>query len=571
MHSTEEWPEPTASDTIPRIEEVLRGFGATAAELLQSQERMAGLLEAVVAVAEDLSLDAVLERVVQSACRLLHARYGALGVIGDDLALSHFIFIGIEDSLARKIGPLPTGHGVLGLLITEPKPLRLHDLRQHPEAYGFPAHHPSMHSFLGVPIRVRDVVFGNLYLTEKQGGGDFTAEDEALAMALAAAAGVAIENARLYDDARRRARWLEACMDVSGLMFSTDRDYTHGSWHPSGGLDPIADRALHESESQLALLTAPSGTGPGFDVLGVAGEHAAAFSGRALDLDSPLLQEVLEGGDPVLIEDAAEVFGAGTTGIGPVLAIALSTQGTQHGLLLLARNEGAARFARTDIEMGAVFGSHVALALELSRVHRLREELLVYTDRDRIARDLHDLVIQRLFAAGLSVQSLTRFTREELALERIGTITGELDEAIRSLRDTIYSLKSGGGEAELLSGRIRRVTRSTAKSLPFTPKLTITGPLDAVTPDTADNVVAVVSEGLSNAVRHSGADAIAVSVGVMKGRVTVVITDNGAGFTHPDKRHGLNNLVDRARMLDGECTITSAPDAGTSLQWSVPL
>ena len=256
---------------------------------------------------------------------------------------------------------------------------------------------------------------------------------------------------------------------------------------------------------------------------------------------------------------------------GPLLAVALSTQGAHHGLLLLARDKESVRYARTDIEMGAVFGSHVALALELARVHRLREELLVFTDRDRIARDLHDLVIQRLFAAGLSVQSLTRFTKEDLALERIRNITGELDEAIRSLRDTIYSLKSNAGEIELLSGRIRRVTRSSSKSMPFPPRLTITGPVDAVTPDKADNVVAVVSEGLSNAIRHSGADTISVSVAVVKGRVTVVISDNGAGFAQPAKRNGLSNLEDRARMLDGECTITSAPDAGTSLEWSVPL
>ncbi|WP_260982462.1 GAF domain-containing protein [Arthrobacter sp. U41] len=566
MHSMGDRQDQTATEPQPMVDGVLRGFVSRAEELLQSQERMAGLLEAVVAVAEDLSLDAVLERVVESACRLLHARYGALGVIGDDRALSHFITVGIDEELAHRIGPLPTGHGVLGLLISDPRPLRLHDLRQHPESYGFPANHPPMKSFLGVPVRVRDVVFGNLYLTEKEDGSDFTAEDEGLAVALAAAAGVAIENARLYDDSRRRARWLEACMDVSGLMLSSDRDYT------SGGLDPIASRALQESGSQLALLVAAAGDASGHIVAGVAGKRGSQFSGRSLRLDSPLLESVLEGGEPVVLDDASALFGEIDGGItGPLLAVALSTQGAHHGLLVLVRDPDALHFARTDIEMGAVFGSHVALALELARVHRLREELLVFTDRDRIARDLHDLVIQRLFAAGLSVQSLTRFTKDELATERIRTITGELDEAIRSLRDTIYSLKSSSGETELLSGRIRRVTRSSAKSMPFTPRLTLTGPVDAVTPDKADNVVAVVSEGLSNAIRHSGADAISVSVGVVKGRVTVVITDNGAGFAEPEKRRGLANLEDRAKMLDGECTIVSAPDAGTSLEWSVPL
>ncbi|MET1064446.1 MAG: GAF domain-containing sensor histidine kinase [Arthrobacter sp.] len=566
MHSIGGNPDQAADVPQPLTDGVLQGFVSRAEELLQSQERMAGLLEAVVAVSEDLSLDAVLERVVQSACGLLRARYGAFGVIGDEQTLSHFITVGIDDELARRIGPLPTGHGILGLLTSDPRPRRLHDLREHPDSYGFPPNHPPMRTFLGVPVRVRDVIFGNLYLTEKEDGNDFTAEDEALAVALAAAAGVAIDNARLYDDARRRARWLEACMDVSGLMLSNDRDYT------SGGLDPIAGRALQESGSQLSLLVAPAADGSGHIVAGVAGKHSAQFSGRSLTLDSPLLEDVLDGGEPVVLDDASALFAEIDGGItGPLLAVALSTQGAHHGLLLLVRDPETLHFSRTDIEMGAVFGSHVALALELARVHRLREELLVFTDRDRIARDLHDLVIQRLFAAGLSVQSLARFTKDELATERVRNITGELDEAIRSLRDTIYSLKSSSGETELLSGRIRRVTRSSAKSMPFAPRLTITGPVDAVTPEKADNVVAVVSEGLSNAVRHSGADTISVSVGVVKGRVTVVITDNGAGFAEPEKRRGLANLEDRARMLDGECTITSAVDAGTSLEWSVPL
>jgi len=566
MHANGDSPERYTAAGGLRIEDLLKDFVSRAGELLQFQERMGGLLEAVVAVAEDLSLDAVLERVVQSACQLLHARYGALGVIGDDRALSHFITVGIDGELAQRIGPLPTGHGVLGLLISDPRPLRLHDLRRHPEAYGFPKHHPPMQSFLGVPVRVRDVVFGNLYLTEKEGGGDFTVEDEELAVALAAAAGVAIENARLYDDARRRAQWLEACMDVSGLMLGSDPSSS------SNGLDPIAGRALRESGSRLALIVAPSTDGVGYVVAGADGEDAELFSGLPLPLDSEALNGVLGGGEPLLVDNAADVLGIlEGTSTGALLAVALSTQGAHHGLLLLVRDTGAGAYSRTDVEMGAVFGSHVALALELARVHRLREELLVFTDRDRIARDLHDLVIQRLFAAGLSVQSLNRFTNEDLALERIRAITGELDEAIRSLRDTIYSLRTGNGEAELLSGRLRRVTRSAAKTMAFTPGLNLQGPVDSVLPEKADHVVAVVSEGLSNAIRHSGADTIEVSVSALKGRMTVLVKDNGHGLRDSPKRNGLNNMEERARMLEGTCRITSAPDAGTSLEWSVPL
>lgn len=565
MHADDDAAQPYISGSL-RIEDLLKDFVSRAGELLQSQERMAGLLEAVVAVAEDLSLDAVLERVVQSACRLLHARYGALGVIGENQALSTFVSVGIDGELERRIGPLPTGHGVLGLLISDPRPLRLHDLRQHPESYGFPEHHPSMRTFLGVPVRVRGVVFGNLYLTEKHGGGDFTVEDEELAMALAAAAGVAIENARLYDDARRRAQWLEACMEVSGLMLGSDHYYS------AGGLDPIADRALHESGSVLALIAAPSEDGSEYIVAGAAGKHSAHYQGKPLELDVKKLEGVLHGGDPVVFDKTAEVLGpVSLTAKGPLLAVALSTQGAHHGLLLLMRDGGQGPYARTDVEMGAVFGSHVALALELARVHRLREQLIVFTDRDRIARDLHDLVIQRLFAAGLSVQSLNRFTGDARALERIRAITGELDEVIRSLRDTIYFLRTSGGEVEPLSSRIRQLAMSAAKSLPFSPGLTIRGPVDSLAGEIADNIVAVVSEGLSNAVRHSGAESIEVSVTAGDGVALVAIADDGKGFSELKRRHGLTNMEDRAKLIGGSCTISSEVGKGTRLEWSVPI
>jgi signal transduction histidine kinase len=354
-------------------------------------------------------------------------------------------------------------------------------------------------------------------------------------------------------------------MDVSGLMLGTEPS-------SSAGLDPIAGRALRESGSRLALIVEPAADGVGYVVAGADGDDAELFAGLTLYLDSEILQGVLAGGDPLLVDKAADVLGVleGTVA-DSLLAVALSTQGAHHGLLLLVRDASEGPYGRIDMEMGAVFGSHVALALELARVHRLREELLVFTDRDRIARDLHDLVIQRLFAAGLSVQSLNRFTKEDLALERIRAITGELDEAIRSLRDTIYSLKTGNSDAEPLSGRLRSVARSAAKSIPFAPALSLEGPVDSVQPDKADHVVAVVSEGLSNAIRHSGADSIEVAVSAMNGRMTVLVTDNGSGFKDSAKRNGLNNMEERARMLNGTCTITGAPDTGTSLVWSVPL
>jgi two-component system sensor histidine kinase DevS len=552
----------------PRIDELLTDFVDRSGELVSAQQRMQGLLSAVVALAEDLSLEAVLHRVVSSACHLVQAEYGALGVIGSDRALSHFITVGIGEELARKIGPLPTGHGVLGLLIRDPKPLRLHDLGQHPDAYGFPNNHPPMKSFLGVPIRVRDVVFGNLYLTQKRGGGDFTDEDEDLAEALAAAAGVAIENARLYDDARRRTAWLQACMDVTGKMMNDEE----APESDDGGLDMIAARALGESGSALALILVREDTSDLYRIAGGAGNLAPEWVGQLLSFNLVEIETFLATGQAAVIEDASSAFGTGDLATSRLLVIDLSAHGTHHGLLVLLRERAAGTFSTTDMEMGPVFGSHVALALELGRAHRMREQIAVFSDRDRIARDLHDLVIQRLFAAGLSIQSLRRYMSDDSAARTIRTVTAELDETIRELRNTIYSLSDSARVKELLSSRVLQAVRSGAQSLPFVPLLTLTGPIDAIRDEeTALNILAVITEGLSNAVRHSGADSIRVSVSVDNGSVCILIQDNGTGFSMPSLGNGLANMLHRATLLGGSFDISSSPETGTALTWTAPV
>ncbi|HSU70214.1 MAG TPA: GAF domain-containing sensor histidine kinase [Micrococcaceae bacterium] len=550
-----------------RIEDLLREFVSRADELLHTQERMRGLLEAVMSIAEDLSLEAVLDRVVSSACRLVGAQYGALGVIGRDGALSHFITVGIDQDIAATIGDLPTGHGVLGLLIREPRPIRMHDLSQHPAAYGFPPNHPPMVSFLGVPVRVRDAVFGNLYLTEKDGGGDFTAEDEELAIALAAAAGVAIENARLFDDGHRRQLWREASMDVSGRMMGT------GQEGPVSGLNLIAERALQVTDSAVAVIAVPDELGQGMYCAAAVGMEETELKGRPLQLDSPAVAQVLRSGVSAALWDSTEVLGqAAGEDSGPALVAALGPSGPNQGVLILLRRQGGGGFAPVDVEMSAVFGSHVALALELARARRMREELAVFKDRDRIARDLHDVVIQRLFAAGLSMQSLRRFTAEPTALDRISAVTSELDETIRELRATIYSLRGAAGDRELLSSRILRTIQDGAKSIPFSPRLRLSGPVDsAVPPAVGEHLLAVLSEGLSNAVHHAAASAIEISVTAEQGRLELRVDDDGRGFSDPAHRSGLDNMVHRAQLLGGALEIDSAPRAGTRLMWSVPV
>jgi signal transduction histidine kinase len=514
-------------------------------------------------LAENLSLEAVLDRVVTSACQLVGARYGALGVIGPGNVLTHFVTVGIDEDLALRIGAMPRGRGVLGHLITDPQRIRLHNLTEHPEASGFPAHHPVMRTFLGVPVRVRGVAFGNLYLTEKEGGEDFTAEDEELAGALAAAAGVAIENARLFEDATRRQKWLEAGMDVSERLMGNP-----GA--EAAGLDLIAEGALQQSESAVALIAFPD---PGGRVLrcGTAVGASEFTAGQPLAADCPPVAHVLRTGESVLC-GAAELWAdaPAVEELGPVLVAALGHRGTHAGILILARQQGSSGYGQVDVEMNEVYCSRAALALELAHAHLIREQQVVFSDRDRIARDLHDLVIQRIFAAGLSVQSLRRHTPDPVAQQRINAITGELDETIRGLRDTIYALGGSGGH-ERLSSRIVRTVQDGTWQAGTTPELQLRGPVDAIPEEVAGQLLAVLSEGLSNALRHSGADRITITVSVRSRNAELLVEDNGVGFSDPERTSGLSNMAHRAAAVDGTFAVTSVPLQGTTLLWKAPL
>ncbi|MDQ0770175.1 two-component system sensor histidine kinase DevS [Pseudarthrobacter defluvii] len=555
------WREPIRR----RTRELLREFVERADDLVRAQEHVEGLLGAVVSMTEDLTLEAVLDRLVQSACELVGARYGALGVIGDDQQLSHFITVGIDDEGARVIGDLPTDHGVLGQLIREPKPLHLHDLGEHPIAVGFPANDPPMNSFLGVPVRVRNEVFGNLYLTEKNGGQEFTGEDEDLAVALAAAAGVAIQNAKLFDDSTRRQRWLEAGMEVSDRLKDQPRSDTEN-------LDMIAERALNASGSVLSLIASacPDGTIRCRTSLGA----QSVLRGQDLP-DSSVVSTVLETGESKALGDPLQVFDpASAEKLGPVLVAALGSNSDGHrdSVLILARGSGGNRYTDVDVEQSAVFASRIGLTLDLLKANQLREEHALFIDRERIAADLHDLVIQRLFAAGLSIQGLRRYTSDPAAHERrIAAVTGELDDCIHQLRDTIYSLQAREPDKELLSGRVLRAVQEAANAAGFLPRIQLSGPVDdAVGGEVAEQLLRVLQESVSNAVRHSGSEDISILLATQEDEVVLTVSDNGRGFKDPQRVSGLNNMRNRAERLGGSCVIDSTPGKGTSVTWTAP-
>ena len=548
-----------------RLDELLQELLERVGDVVASRERLRALLDAVVVIGSDLELRVTLERIGAAACALVNARYGALAVIGPDRKLVEFIAHGIDPDEHAAIGDLPTGRGVLGMLIEDPRPVRLADIGQHPKSYGFPPNHPVMRSFLGVPIRIRDQIFGNLYLAEKRGAAEFTDDDEQIVVALAAAAGVAIENARLYQLASRRERWLAATAEITSVLL--------GEVRRTAALQLVARRAREVAEADLVLvLLHDEETGQlTVEVIDVAeAADAPALAGVVLPAAETLFVEAVESRRYSTVEDlgkAAQWPVPVTTG--PALIAPLATSLAIHGALVVAQRPGDPR-AVDDLPMLTGFAGQAALALERATAHEEREQLMVLEDRERIARDLHDVVIQRLFATGLQLQTAARLaTRPEVA-NRINTAVDDLDATIRDIRTAIFELRSPVA-AELRTD-LHGLVDATAEPLGFRPALRLAGPIDSAVPDEVrPDLLAVVQEGLSNVVRHARARAVGVVVTVAGGQVTVTVTDDGCGTTEEAARSGLVNLRERASRHGGTFTVRPAEPTGTTLEWSVPL
>jgi signal transduction histidine kinase len=522
------------------------------AEIMSTRDRSQGLLEAIVAVGSELDLATVLRRIVEAAVTLVDARYGALGVVDSTgNHLSQFVTVGIDEAASDEIGPSPSGKGVLGLLIREPKPLRLTALSEHPASYGFPANHPPMDSFLGVPVLVRNVVFGNLYLTEKR-GGDFDDDDERVVVALATAAGVAIENARLYDDARRRERWLQASTDVTTALMSGTGSHE--------ALDVVAASVLEVAAAEWAFLALPGASGR---------LHVEVAAGPGADR--------LVGLDGAAPEDLVEVVLSAVADGGPVgaaMVVPLGERDAATGVLGVVLSADAPPSDVQATRMLEGFAGQAAVALELSEARRLGERVALSEDRDRIARDLHDLVIQRLFASGMQLESTVRLIDDEVAAGRVRQVVDDLDTTIREIRSAIYSLQNPRSErGEGLRSRVLAVTDEAATTLGFAPSVRFGGPVDSlVGQKIAEQLLAVLIEALSNVARHAGATKVDVVVTAADGGVVVEVVDNGVGLPKGGRRSGLANVADRAAALGGSFTAAAAADGGgTQLLWQVPL
>ena len=367
-------------------------------------QQLRRLLDAVMVVASEFSLPVILRRITEAATELVGARYGALGVLDESrTALSEFITVGMDDEQIRRIGNLPEGHGILGLLIVEPVPLRLADLNANPDRYGFPPNHPPMTSFLGVPILLRDEVFGNFYFTDKAGGGSFSDVDEELVIALAAAAGLAVENARL---------------------------------------------------------------------------------------------------------------------------------------------------------------------------HQYMQVAVLLEERERIARDLHDDVIQRVFAAGITLQSTAQLSTQPAVTQRLTQVVNDLDITVQQVRNAIFQLNHAGTDSSSLRADAMAICSEATSALGFAPLCLIRGPVDSMVPDNvAAHLVLTVREALSNVARHAHASTATVRLTAEAGRVVLEVSDDGVGFVADaaGNGHGLANMGERASAVGGTFSVQPADPTGTIVTWSAPL
>ncbi|MEV1331613.1 GAF domain-containing sensor histidine kinase [Micromonospora costi] len=549
-----------------RLDELLQEMLDRVGEVVTSRERLRALLDAVVGIGTDLDLRSTLQRIVQAACDLAGARYGALGVIGPDRMLHDFIVHGISPEARAAIGDLPHGRGVLGLLIDEPRPLRMPDITEHPRSYGFPPNHPPMHSFLGVPVRIRDQVFGNLYLAEKQGVAEFTEDDEEIVVALAAAAGVAIENARLYALAHRRERWLAATAEITSVLL--------GEVRRTDALSLVARRAreVAEAEVALVLLHDPDADVFTVEVVDGGGEPARALVGAVLPAAETSFGAAATEGRHDRVDDLAHAAPwPALLRTGPAVIAPLATADVLHGVLVIAyaaERQGAS--TDDDVALLSSFAGQAALAMERARGQEERELLVVLEDRERIARDLHDVVIQRLFATGLQLQSAAPMSARPELTKRINAAVDDLDATIKDIRRTIFELRTPMTAA--LRTEIREAVDVAAESLGFRPHLELSGPVDSAVPDALrPELTAVLREALSNAVRHAQARHVSVAVRVEAGQVSVTVTDDGVGCDPAAARGGLVNLRERAERHGGAFALSPAHPHGTTLHWQAPL
>src|SRR5664279_4325540 len=528
------------------------------------------LLEANLTITGNLTLPSALRRITESACELTDARYGALTVTGPDQQVE-FIHVGIDADGAQAIGHFPKGIGLLGALVAEPQVIRLEDVRADPRSVGFPEGHPAMRTFLGVAIRVWGTVVGSLYVCERAEGRPFTGTDEAVIIALATTAGVAIVNARLFEESRSRQQYLAASGEITRQLLSGEGEEP---------LRVIARLVLDISDADVVTVVLPT-PDPGRLMVEVAvGKGAAQLTALTFPGDDSLAGQALRTGESEIMnridarEDPPPPMHLGTAiDVGAAMVVPLAAFGRTRGALTVARRAGRPGFTSADLEMVTTFANHASVALELDDARTDQQRMMVLEDRHRIARDLHDHVIQRLFAIGLSVQSVAATMPSDTQANQLESSVRDIDATIRQIRTSIFELTGPLlREPDTLRSRVLHIVDENEPALGCRPELSFAGPVDfAADEATTADIVAVFREALANVARHARASAVAVEFSATLGEFILDVIDNGVGMQQMTRRSGLTNLRERAEHYGGSLDIRTPPSGGTHFRWSIPL
>jgi signal transduction histidine kinase len=534
------------------------------------RDRKDALLEAGLTLASELSLPIVLQRIVDLAAEVTDARYGALGVIGDGDELVEFITTGMSRAQRRDIGAPPRGRGVLGHLIKEPNPIRIANITAHPASVGFPPNHPRMQSFLGAPVRALGTVFGNIYLADKRSAPSFSAEDEESLVVLATQAGVAIANASLYEETRRRERWLDALRNITNDIL--------GDADAEAVLVDIAEYARELASADVAAIVTVGETADHLIVAAAVGAHASELRGVPLPASESISGEVMRTGKSLVFEDVGSDPRAYQPTVrlghlGPTLLVPLRVVGRSTGTLMVANLKGGRRFDEQTLRFVETFADQASMAIEYGRTQADLRRLGLMDERERIAKELHDGIIQSLFAVGMGLQATAQLTGSPETAIRIEGAVGELDRVIRDLRNYIFGLRPGILADRQLDQALRELGESIQSRSEVRVRVDVDAELAAGISSRSHEIVQLTREALSNVARHAQARNAVVSLTRKSNTAVLTIEDDGVGFEVQGESagNGLRNMRERASAMGGSLRVTSKAGKGTRLRFTFPI
>ncbi|HVV59538.1 MAG TPA: GAF domain-containing sensor histidine kinase [Gaiellaceae bacterium] len=545
--------------------------------LAEQDQRLRALIDATIGLNSELSLDALLEKVVETAARLTEARYAALGVIDESGAeLERFVTTGIDKEHHAAIGSLPRGRGILGVLIRDVQPLRLADLGDDPRSVGFPPNHPAMRSFLGVPIQLRGVPYGNLYLAEKADGEPFTADDEEIVTLLAAQAAVAIENARLYESATRWSRQVESLHDVVRSIveqteLDTMLDLVCRKLRELIGAR-LAFAALPADDETLSIVAADEVDRDTPSVLGHRLPRYGSKSGRVLERgQSARVDSVFD--DPEIDQEEARRLGVRTG-----LMVPLIVRGEPIGIIALHDKLGkSARFTEADLRLAEIFAARAAVAVDLSgRVARDTVRRVVEAqelERSRLARELHDETGQALTSILLGLKSIRAAPTEDEAAAAEEGVRELVVQALQDVRALAVELRPSALDDFGLVAALERLAQTFSERSGVAAR--VEAHLDGrLPPEIETTLYRFVQEALTNVVKHAQAEHVSILLTRRGPGVSAVIEDDGRGFVPEEVRKdalGIVGMRERLALLRGTLSIESQPGAGTTLVAFLPV